>query len=312
MKTRILHTKFYQDSYILTLLAKERFLFLYLITNERVEKTGAYEVPLLIIQLETGLTENEILKGIEKFQSSDKIYYVDNYIVIKNILKYQNYSKGSAKQIESFNKEYESLPNSVKAIIDNDTELVNNQLPTSYKLVINNKEEIINNKTRIIKKKKVEDFETPNPEDVNLKNIINYYNEVFNKNIVSDKGFIDNYRDWVKVHDVNKIRMAILNARKDSFWKDKLTLSILFRKKNQRNEAVDYIEELSSKGTETKSFAQKGDSKELEKYVSPRELTEFEQFSLDYMDKKFGGRSGWNMVQKVSMLEEIKEAYSKK
>lgn len=146
MKTRILHTKFYQDSYILNLPAKERWLFIYLITNERVEKTGAYELPLPIAQLETGLTEGEILKGIEKFQTSNKIYYVDNYIVIKNILRYQNYSKGSAKQVESFEKEFENLPTSVKAVISNDVKPVTNQLPTSYQLVINNKEERIKNK----------------------------------------------------------------------------------------------------------------------------------------------------------------------
>lgn len=190
MKTRIIHTKFYQDSYILSLEPLERWFFLYLLTNERVEKTGAYELPLQIARVETGLEVEEMNKYLSKFQTSGKIFYIEGYVVIKNILKYQDYSKGSEKQVQSYNKELNSLPKRVLDIVLNNdltsSELVSNQLETGSKLVINNKEEIINNKKEIIKEENLKKFKKPTIEEietyclerqnsVNAEKFYNYY-----------------------------------------------------------------------------------------------------------------------------------------
>lgn len=83
-------------------------------------------------------------------------------------------------------------------------------------------------------------------EDQNLKEIINYYNQIFNKQITSNIAFIENYNFWKKIHSLEKIKLAIRNAKLDQFWKDKLTLVILFRRKNPNREAVDYIENLAN------------------------------------------------------------------
>ena len=83
--------------------------------------------------------------------------------------------------------------------------------------------------------------------NTDLKKIVDFYNETFNKSIRSYSGFEKNFYHWVEIHDVGKIKQAITIASIDKFWKDKLTLQILFRQKNPQGEDVDYIEDLSNR-----------------------------------------------------------------
>jgi hypothetical protein len=80
-----------------------------------------------------------------------------------------------------------------------------------------------------------------------LKTIVDHYNEAFGKRITSYNGFEKNFDHWIKVHNVEKIKLAIDVAQSDKFWRDKLTLQILFRRKNPRGEDVDFIEDLSNR-----------------------------------------------------------------
>lgn len=138
MKTRIIHTKFYQDSFVLSLDQKSRWVFLYLLTNNRVELTGCYELPLQIAEIELGLSKAEIIKIIKSLQP--KILYIDGFIIIKNIKKYQDYSKGNLNQQSAYNKELELLPSNIKeAFLSDDIQLVGNQSATSCQLDINKK-----------------------------------------------------------------------------------------------------------------------------------------------------------------------------
>lgn len=95
-----------------------------------------------------------------------------------------------------------------------------------------------NEKEKVVKGKKVvaEAFKQE------LDDIVSHYNTVFNKKTKSTEGFERNYIEWRKVYSVDEIKKAIENARKDSFWRDKLTLTILFRRKNPNREDVDYID----------------------------------------------------------------------
>jgi len=84
-------------------------------------------------------------------------------------------------------------------------------------------------------------------EAIQLKKIVQAYNTYFKKNTLSTRGFEKNYLYWKDVHTWEKIEEAIKNASKDKFWKNKMTLTILFRQKNSNGEEVDYIEDLSSR-----------------------------------------------------------------
>lgn len=80
-----------------------------------------------------------------------------------------------------------------------------------------------------------------------LEAIVTFFNRTFKKSVSSTKAFEKNYATWREIHPLEKIKKAISNGYNDSFWKDKLTLAVLFRQKNPRGEDVDYIEDLSNR-----------------------------------------------------------------
>jgi hypothetical protein len=82
-------------------------------------------------------------------------------------------------------------------------------------------------KNRKITKKEIQNTE--------LTEILNFYNSVFGKNVSSTKAFEDNFEYWKTIHCIDKIKTAIENAKIDKFWCNKMTLTILFRKKKEQN-----------------------------------------------------------------------------
>ena len=87
---RMIRTKFWSDDFIGELSPLEKLLYLYLLTNERTNICGAYEVTLRIISFDTGIDQNKVKTILEKFEKSGKILFVKNYIFIKNFAKHQN------------------------------------------------------------------------------------------------------------------------------------------------------------------------------------------------------------------------------
>lgn len=239
MKTRIIQTRFWQDAFIADLSVKSKLLFIYCLSNERLELTGAFEVPLRYIATETGLSSDDVLKGFNEI--NPKIIYKDGYVIIRNHKKFQDYSKGNENQKKAYEKEFNNLPLSVQNIL-NSTQLVDNQSESSSQLDINKKPEIRNKKPE-----NSENFEILEKEEMQLKEIVDFYNQIFNKNTISTNGFKSNYFKWCKIHNTEKIKIAIQNARLDKFWSDKLTLTILFRVRNPRGENVDMIEDLANR-----------------------------------------------------------------
>jgi hypothetical protein len=165
MKTRVIHTKFWTDTYIQGLRPTERLLFIFLLSNEQVNMTGAYEMNFGYMQYCTGIGQADIITTLEKFQQDRKIAYVDGYVVLLNHLKYQNYSKGNENQQKAFEREKSLLSDSVRDFIDNKGEstspqLVGNQLPTIHKSEIRNKKtKNIKQKTEIINSEIEKSFE---------------------------------------------------------------------------------------------------------------------------------------------------------
>jgi len=153
VKTRIIQTRFWQDTFIDTLDYKAKLLFIYLLSNYRVELTGAYELPISHMALETGLPISDVETALTAI--STKVGYIQGYVIIFNHKKYQDYSKGNENQQRAFARELDNLPDLVEEALNRDFQLVDNQLPTSYpsssQLDINKKTEIRNKKTEIRK-----------------------------------------------------------------------------------------------------------------------------------------------------------------
>ena len=87
-KYRYINTKFWSDNFIVNLDPLDRYIFLYLLTNEHTNISGIYELPLKVMAAETGL-EPEMLKVILS-RLEQKIDYYEGWVILKNFLKHQN------------------------------------------------------------------------------------------------------------------------------------------------------------------------------------------------------------------------------
>lgn len=99
---RQFHTKFWKDSWVIELEPLERYLFTYLFTNEQSSISGIFELPMRIIQNETGLEREFIVATLDKFQKANKIVYKDNVIwVVKMRQHHQNASPQTMKKVNA-------------------------------------------------------------------------------------------------------------------------------------------------------------------------------------------------------------------
>lgn len=91
MSRRVLiDSKLWNDPWVLdTLSPQEKLLFLYLITNDRGNVIGIYEISLRTIANELGFDRAEVESMLASF--GEKVVYIDGWIVLKNALKNQNY-----------------------------------------------------------------------------------------------------------------------------------------------------------------------------------------------------------------------------
>jgi hypothetical protein len=99
-KKRYINTKFWDDTYIVSLDPTEKLLFIYLLTNPLTDICGIYEIDLRRMSFDTGIEREMILNIISRFEQEDKIYYFDNWIFIKNFKKHQAVNPSVEKGIE--------------------------------------------------------------------------------------------------------------------------------------------------------------------------------------------------------------------
>lgn len=116
MKKRMIDTKFWSDSWIVNLDPIEKLLYLYLLTNERTNICGIYELPLKYMAIETGIEKEIIEKVLTRFEKDKKIYYVNGWIIIRNFIKHQN-QKSPQVQI-GIKAEFSRIPKEITDKID--------------------------------------------------------------------------------------------------------------------------------------------------------------------------------------------------
>ena len=122
-KLRSVSTGFWSDPFIEDLESDEKLLFLYLITNEKTNMLGIYEASIKKICFETGLNKETVLKALKGFERLGKVKYVNNYVVLVNYMKHQNYNTNMKKSAIDI---YNNLPKDLKdnkLIIDKDNTL---------------------------------------------------------------------------------------------------------------------------------------------------------------------------------------------
>ena len=112
MKTRIIHTKIYDDTWFLDLSLETRFLFVYFFTNSRIGHTGIYEIPDQVINFETGVSNEQLQKAKDTFEKSQKIYFRNQWIFVVKSPFYGGYL-GTKNEV-AYKNELISIPQEVR------------------------------------------------------------------------------------------------------------------------------------------------------------------------------------------------------
>lgn len=88
-KNRIVNTRFWIDDYISNLDPVEKLLFLYFLTNPATDISGAYEIPIKTIAVDTGLEKETVVRLLKRFSRDKKIFYLNGWVGVVNFAKHQ-------------------------------------------------------------------------------------------------------------------------------------------------------------------------------------------------------------------------------
>ena len=152
MKTRILHTKFWNDSFVSSLSPEEKLVFNYYLTNDKINIIHFYECSDRLVLFETGVSTG-VLQGCKgKLSNAKKILFFNDFVFIVNAYRYERYEGPDnvkakertlnqlSKECLSFYKEHTPLSTGV------------------YTPTINHKSKIINDKSETINHNSQEQF----------------------------------------------------------------------------------------------------------------------------------------------------------
>lgn len=114
-KQRMINTKFWSDPWVVDELNPlDRYLFLYLLTNEKTNIAGVYELSLRTMSNETGIEKEELLRMLSRLES--RVVYVLGWVVFRNTIKHQNYR--SPKIEVALARELREIPSDVLQYMD--------------------------------------------------------------------------------------------------------------------------------------------------------------------------------------------------
>lgn len=157
MRTRIIWTKIWEDDWFQSLSDNAQKLFLYLLTNSRINMCGFYQISERVLLFDTRI------KNLEKAKSelSPKVRFFEDWVYIVNAESYSGY-RGS-KNERVLEKEKSSIPLNIKNALFYEKEYRvsdnNDSVSSKSDTTINHKSEIINNKYNNIEDLKEEDLE---------------------------------------------------------------------------------------------------------------------------------------------------------
>lgn len=166
-KQRYINTKIWEDSWFSSLDQIEQLVFIYFLTNPTTNIVGAYELSKNTISRHTGLealTLNEILS---RFERSEKVFYVDGWIIISNFIKHQNYK--SPKIIKGIKLSIEEMPEKIKSLVKM-PEFVKKKIGYRYGIEgLSHSNSNLNSNSNINTNINILGSETPNRSEVTFK-----------------------------------------------------------------------------------------------------------------------------------------------
>lgn len=108
---RAVQCAFWQDPFILDLTPEEKYFYLYLMTNPKTTQCGVYELPMRVMEMETGYNRETVSKLVDRFTEYGKIRYDKTTceVILLNWLRH-NWI-GSEKVIKRIQKDTVSIKN---------------------------------------------------------------------------------------------------------------------------------------------------------------------------------------------------------
>lgn len=186
-KLRSIDTIIWTDTWFEELCAEEKLLFIYLITNDKTNMLGVYEVSIRKISFDTSISTSNVEKYLKRFENDKKILYKHNNVVLLNFLKHQKYNPNMMKSaIECYN----NLPKELKI--------------SGLDMLSKDKKgfESLSNGFGMVRKVEVEvevEKETKEEEEVLLEKETKYTNRHFKNDLVNygfNKDLVD---EWMQV-----------------------------------------------------------------------------------------------------------------
>lgn len=185
MNLRSINTKIWQDAWFETLSTEEKLLFIYLLTNDHTTIVGVYELSVRRMAFETGLSEETIRKGFERFEMVTKAFLIiDSFVFLPNFLKHQRLNTNMQKAAV---KIFADLPEVVQeAILGNGYQTIRKDYQTirngclkyeigNMKYEIRNIHDVYNTQKNQISEKK-EKVEVSKADSMTVKN--DYLNQI--------------------------------------------------------------------------------------------------------------------------------------
>lgn len=157
-----------------------------------------------------------LIGDYETYGSTEQVYRTDKEFLKKyNFITIKSTTRGTiAKLVDTtiFDINFDSTNEQTNEKLTNSQRTANEQPTTNKNVKKEKNEKNVNEETQIL----------------------NHFNDVFDKKFKSTASWSKNFSYWRKTYSLDEIKQAIVNAKKDSWWKDKLDMDKLFRTHEDR------------------------------------------------------------------------------
>ena len=109
MKSRIVHTKMWEDEYFSNLSRASKLLFIYLITNSRINLIGTFEISDRVIIFDTGLNSKELEDA--KTELFPKVKFFNGWVYVLNAERLGGYKGGKNETAKE--NEWDKIPKDI-------------------------------------------------------------------------------------------------------------------------------------------------------------------------------------------------------
>lgn len=115
MTMRSIDSRFWADGWVRKLNALDRYLFLYLLTNDHTTWCGVYELDIAMMAFESGIDREDLERAMLP-RLSPKAVYVDGWVYVPNWMKYHLSSSGtvSPQHKKGFDAAWKTVPERIR------------------------------------------------------------------------------------------------------------------------------------------------------------------------------------------------------